>query len=97
MSAAAADMSEASPSPSPPPAPPGFGALLLHVALFVLSGPSLILLQKYVLGGAPARRGEAHRAPCQPPQTSETYPVVTVVRPWIHSPHPGSISPRCPS
>ena len=28
----------------------GFGPLLLYVALFILSGPSLILLQKYVLG-----------------------------------------------
>ena len=28
----------------------GFGELLVHVALFMLSGPTLILLQKYVLG-----------------------------------------------
>jgi hypothetical protein len=27
----------------------GFGPLLVHVALFVLTGPTLILLQKYVL------------------------------------------------
>jgi hypothetical protein len=27
----------------------GFGELLLHVSLFMLSGPALILLQKYVL------------------------------------------------
>ena len=28
----------------------GFSELLVHVALFMLSGPTLILLQKYVLG-----------------------------------------------
>ena len=28
----------------------GFGELMVHVALFILSGPTLILLQKYVLG-----------------------------------------------
>ena len=28
----------------------GFGELMVHVALFMLSGPTLILLQKYVLG-----------------------------------------------
>lgn len=28
----------------------GLGALLLHVTLFMLAGPTLILLQKYVLG-----------------------------------------------
>jgi hypothetical protein len=50
------NVSPPAPSPSPLPAAaaaaaaPGVGALLLHVALFVLSGPSLILLQKYVLG-----------------------------------------------
>ena len=48
----------------------GFSELLVHVALFMLSGPTLILLQKYVLGvldfdGRERRRGQRERQSIQ--------------------------------